>query len=284
MSTVYCVVPVHNRLRAAKQCIELLQRQSYSALQIVIVDHSSDGSHAELARMRRHNVIILRGEPTFWWSAATRFGMEFALKVAGPGDYILLLNDDVRVENDFVQMLVEDSERFAGAVVGALQVEEDTGAVLSRGIAINWLGIYSYPVGYGNRGDIDALPGRGMLLPVSVVRKIGHIHDRWFPQVYGDIEYSARAKDHGFNLVVSERAKVYTSNGPKAWMHGRRGWLERYFSPYTPTNIPQTLLFCSMRGPRWLRLWAVPRFVLTIPFRPLLRRRLGPSSLQGAQK
>ena len=181
-------------------------------------------------------------------------------------------------------MLVEDSERFGGAVVGALQVEEGTGTVLSRGTAINWLGIYSYPIKGANRRSIDALPGRGMLLPVSVVRKIGHIYDRWFPQVYGDIEYSARAKDHGFNLVVSERAKVYTSNGSKAWMLGRRGWFKRYFSPYTPTNIPQTLLFCSLRGPRWLRLWAVPRFVLTIPFRPLLRRSLKSSSLQVREK
>ncbi len=247
MSTVYCVVPVHNRLRVARQCIELLQHQSYGALQIVIVDHSSDGSHAELARMRRHNVIILRGEPSFWWSAATRFGMEFALKLANLGDYILLLNDDVRVEEDFVQRLVEKSERFAGAVVGASQIEEETGVLLSRGTAINWLCIHSRPIREDNRENIDALSGRGMLLPVSVVRHIGHIYDRWFPQVYGDIEYSARAKDHGFKLIVSEEARVYPNTDKAAWMRDRRGRWQRYFSPYTPTNIPQTLLFYSMR-------------------------------------
>ena len=65
MSTVYCIIPVYNRHKVARECVKLLLRQSYEKLQVIIVDHSDDGSDAKLAHLAGRNVTILRGLPTF---------------------------------------------------------------------------------------------------------------------------------------------------------------------------------------------------------------------------
>jgi hypothetical protein len=57
--------------------------------------------------------------------------------------------------------------------------------------------------------DVDVLPGRGTLVPVSVFQQIGNFNVKMLPHYGADYEFSVRAKRAGYRLVVSHKAKVY---------------------------------------------------------------------------
>jgi len=130
-SKVFCVIPVHNRLELTKQCLKYLEDQDYPALHIVIVDDgSTDGTREHLAQFSKGNISVLRGDGSLWWGGAMRKGMEFVAALAGDRDYLLMLNDDVRIERNYVSALVRDSSARGGAVVGSAQYDEATGELI----------------------------------------------------------------------------------------------------------------------------------------------------------
>ena len=273
--TVYCVIPVHNRLEITKRCLSYLRKQDYPAVQIVIVDDgSTDGTGEFLAQCGLSHMTVLTGDGDLWWGGAMHMGIADVMKVARKDDYLLMLNDDVRVETTYVSALVSDSVANAGAVIGAAQRDEVSGALLASGYTIDYWGMRILPAQapYPVEG-VDALPGRGTLFPMRAVLNAGNINVNAFPHYLGDLEYSARIHEMGWDLIISKTADIYTSPESSDENIRRQGITKEYFSFRSKNNLISRLWFFSMRGPWWLRFWALPRYVVVGSWR--LFRRAG---------
>ena len=93
---VFVAVPVFERLEVTRACIEGLQRQTYPEVEIVVIDGGSrDGSAEQLAKVE--GITFIGGVGEQWWSGATWFGIDHALRSGGDEDFVLLLNDDTLV-------------------------------------------------------------------------------------------------------------------------------------------------------------------------------------------
>jgi len=271
--TVYCVIPVHNRLETTRQCLGYLYSQEYSALQIIIVDDgSTDGTGEYLAQNTARNLTVLTGDGSLWWGGAMCLGIEYVKSIAGKDEFLLMLNDDVRVEVDYVSSLVEESITQSGAIVGSTQRDELTGSVLGSGYLIDYWSMRMLSVKNKAQCDsVDALPGRGALFPIKAVITMGNINIRAFPHYLGDLDYSARARDLGWNIVISNKANVYTTATSSDISVRSQGKVKEYFSSRSKNNIKQRLWFYSLHGPYWLRLWAIPRYFLMTGIRSIMK-------------
>lgn len=272
-ATVFCVIPVHNRLDITRACIGYLSAQDYPALQIVIVDDgSTDGTREYLADCGQQNLTMLDGNGELWWGGAMHMGIAYVANVADEKDYLLMLNDDVRVEPDYVSTMVAESVAHENAVVGSAQREEGTGALLGCGCQIDYLSMRILPVidQIPARG-VDALPGRGALFPMSAIFRAGNINLKAFPHYLGDLEYSARIRELGWEIFISNKADIFTSGESSDEQVRRQGLAKEYFSFRSKNNLSQRLWFFSLRGPLWLRWWAIPRYLMVGSWR-LLRR------------
>jgi GT2 family glycosyltransferase len=264
ISTVYCVIPVHNRLEITKRCLGYLSEQDYPAIQIVIVDDgSTDGTGEYLAQCGYPNLTVLAGDGNLWWGGAMHMGITHVIKVAGKDDYLLMLNDDVRVETSYVSSLVSESVANEGAVIGSSQRDEVSGALLASGFTIDYWGMRILPANapYPIEGP-DALPGRGALYPMRAVLSAGNINVKAFPHYLGDLEYSARIHEMGWDIIISKTADIYTSPESSDEHIRSQGITKDYFSFRSKNNLISRLRFFSMRGPWRLRFWALPRYAV----------------------
>lgn len=261
---VFCVIPVHNRLVVTRRCIENLSVQDYPNLQIVIVDDgSNDGTSEYLTHSGLANLTVLKGDGNLWWGGAMHLGIAHVMAVAENSDYLLMLNDDVLVETDYVSTLVEESVEHEGSLIGSPQREEGSGRLLGCGCQIDYWGMRVLPIlGQFPTGEVDALPGRGAFFPMSAVYATGNINVEIFPHYLGDLEYTARIKELGWNIIISRKASIYTSAENSDEALRQQGLKQEYFSFRSKNNISRRLWFFSLRGPIWLRFWAIPRYML----------------------
>ncbi len=270
---VHCVIPVHNRLPCLVRCLSDLRGQDYPDLSIVVVDDgSTDGTAEWIGAQSQPGLTVLRGDGGLWWGGAMRLGMEHVLRTAGPDDYLLMLNDDVFLEPGYVSALVRESERQGGGVVGSLQRSTATGEVLDCGYRIDYLRMTAIPLTDPAEQAPNALPGRGTLYPMPVVRRTGLIRSGVFRHYFGDLEYSARAQARGAWLCVSRDAVIRTDPISSDSPARGPGAISAAFSRRSKSNLFHRAAFFSLAGPRWLRVWAIPRLLVTTAIRGVRRR------------
>lgn len=274
-STVYCLIPVHNRKEITRRCLQYLNAQDYPAIHTVIVDDgSTDGTGQFLAERSGPNLSVLTGDGNLWWSGAMRMGMEFVSKIARDSDYLLMLNDDVHIEATFVSTLVRDSLAHGSAVVGAAQYDESNGGSLGFGYRIDfWKMRFIALTSFSDGGQVDALPGRGVLFPYSAIRDAGHVYAKLFPHCMSDLEYSFRVREKGWKVAVSRDARVFTSpESPTDKKIRAKGWFITRFSLRSKNSLVLRLLFFTLHGPWLLRLFALPRYLVVGGWRWMRRR------------
>lgn len=255
---VYCVVPTHNRLNALKQVLYLLNEQTYPHITIVVIDDgSTDGTREYLEILNQRNLVVLRGDGKLWWGGAIARGINYVLARASNIDYILMLNDDSTFNEDYIDAIVATSRIGKGVTVVSPQCDYASKRVIQTGYKISYK---NQEILRTNDQDVDATVGRGLLVPVSVVKRVGNLNYRLFRHYMGDIEFTARIKEKGFRLVISELGKIYTDLTESDGHIRKRGIFISLLHPRSKINIQNRLLLFSIRGPVYYRLTAVPRF------------------------
>ena len=266
---VYCLIPVHNRLRETRAVLQCLAAQDYPELSTVIVDDGSTDGTGEAIRRDYPGVTLIEGDGLLWWGGAMATGLDFILPRAKKDDYVLFQNNDTSFTPDYVSTLVSVSRAHDGAVVGSVTKDVDRPeVVLTIAPRIDYWKVRTvdlletYEVGSGrpNGGlglpeaiDADALCGRGTLYPVSVFRRVGGVRHRLLPHYLADYEMSARAKAAGFRTIVSTRAVVWTESKLSGIEETAATWGERLFDRRSRTNMVDSMAFFTLCGPWYLR-------------------------------
>jgi GT2 family glycosyltransferase len=172
-----------------------------------------------MVRREFQDVALLQGDGNLWWTGAINLGINFALQNSRDGDYIILLNDDLVVDSDYISNFLSAAHIKPNSIIGSVEVIEDAPNIItSGGVLVNWRNAKIRVLNRGKRLDsfpgdhlepVSILPGRGTLYPVSVFKKVGLFDDRHFQQC-GDIELPRRAFLSGYELFVYYGAVVKT--------------------------------------------------------------------------
>ncbi len=290
--TVYCIIPVHNRVSETLGVLRCLRAQDYAHIQTVVVDDGSTDGTADLVRQNFPEVELLSGNGNLWWSGAMARGLKFVLPRAKEDDYVLFQNNDTSFAPDYVRTLVSVSEIHSGAVVGSiLRDSSDPERTISVGPKVSYLKtrieelhstsekrceIVSPGAGLPEVIELEALSGRGTLYPVEVFRRVGIVRQRWLPHYMSDYEMAARAKAAGFRTLVSTRAVVWTSPENSGIDPKTSSFFQRLAGRKSRSNIFDTVAFFALCGPWHLRATAPIRVVLLRAW-GALRRKLAES-------
>lgn len=194
-----------------------------------------------------------------------RLGMSFVMNTAKSSDYLLMLNDDVRIGQEYISTLVRESVANNDAVVGSSQRDEVSGALLGSGYHIDFWAMRFMTVNCEDQTTVvDALPGRGVLFPMRAVSQAGKVNAGLFPHYLADVEYTLRLAELGWRIVISKTANVFSSAAPSDTQVSNGTWYSRYFSFRSRRNLLQRLFLFSVRGPILLRILAVPRYLFIL--------------------
>lgn len=275
--TIYVVMPVFNRLSMTQAMLKcLIQQKADQEISVVVIDDgSTDGTTQYLANV--NELTVLNGDGNLWWGGAVDLAMQYILTFAEKDDWILLVNNDTQIKPDFIQSLLNTAKAYPKVAVGSVIRNQHDDRLMSIGPSIRpfWLTIKDRLDSEKQNAlpdvwEVDALSGRGVLLPVAGLKLIGGMRPKWLPHYLADYEVSLRLKSHGWRLIVSKEAAVY-SEDEYGSQYRPKSLREKFWSVQSPLYLPALILFW-WEASTWLERLTLPiRIILFMAF-PGLRK------------
>lgn len=198
------------------ECIESLKHISYPNYDILLVDNGSTDGSVEYFKEQYPEMEIIENRENLGFTK----GNNIAIKktIANNTDYILLLNNDVAVEPDFLdKMVCEANQNDKIGIIGPkINYYGTPYQIWAAGGHINyWICLIAYygmnkpdAQKYSYEKDVDFVSGCAMLIKVSVCREIGLLDERYFAY-FEDVDFCLRAKNNGYTIRYVPSAKIY---------------------------------------------------------------------------
>jgi len=221
---------------------------------VVVVDNGSTDDSVERIQSSKFKVQscsskfkVIENKKNLGFAEGNNVGIRDALE--NGADYVCLLNNDTRVDPDFLVELIRtaESDEQIGIVAGKIYFEKgyefhkdrykenERGKVIwYAGGVIDWNNIYTIHRGVDeiDRGKYDCLKetdfvnGCLSLIKREVFEKIGLFDKKYF-LYFEDADLSVRAKKAGFKLVFCPQAKIWHLNSGSS---GSGSGLHDYFT------------------------------------------------------
>lgn len=214
---VFVIMPVYNRKFYTEACLLFLEKQTYENMEVIVVDDGSRDGTAEMVREKFPSVTLLKGDGSLWWLGANNLALGYVKAKASTTDVVMLLNDDLIFGTLLIEMLVRAHNANPTALIGSVESIQGTEDIIyNGGIVINWWvakgknlnvgkSVREFPAGHTVK--VSYLNGRGVLIPMRIIRDIGLFDTRYVHM--GDFEYGVRAQKRGYPLLRTYDAVVY---------------------------------------------------------------------------
>jgi N-acetylglucosaminyl-diphospho-decaprenol L-rhamnosyltransferase len=183
---------------------------------------------------------------------------------AASDDWVMLMNNDTTVEDDFLQRMLDTALSHAPAVVGSvIRDESDHAHLLSIGAEIDTWRLLTRDILDADKSkaaaavvEVDALSGRGVLFPMAGLVAAGGMRPRILPHYLADYELSIRVRKSGWRLLVSTSAAVYSNDeyGSTRCIATLR---DKLLSVRSPFYLPALLMFW-WEASNWLQRLTLP--------------------------
>lgn len=227
MQTIAIIIPIFNRVEVSIAGIDslmravqfyMLQGSANERIELIVVDDGSPDQSADKIETRFPELTVIRTEGDLWWSGAINRGLEYAQKTFTNIKAIILQNDDVFLEQNWLTALIAAAENNPRSLIGcATALPADQSLIFYGGRSINsWFATekklnYNKPRANFKPGFVAEsfdLYGRGIYIPYEAIEKTGPVNYKQFRH-RGDLDIPLRAKKAGFKLLVSYDAIVY---------------------------------------------------------------------------
>jgi GT2 family glycosyltransferase len=122
-----------NGMTVLDRCLGSLEHQTYSSLEIIVVDNASTDGSAEWVRAKFPNVRLIVNERNLGFGGGNNIGIR-----AVSGRYIMMLNNDTRLDSQCIEELkrtIEKDERY-GACASKILLEYEEDLIDAAGIVV----------------------------------------------------------------------------------------------------------------------------------------------------
>ena len=265
---VSVIIPTLNRYDYLKDVLADLELQNYQNFEVIVVDQSEPVNES-FYENRKLNIQLIQQEEKALWLA--RNGAINQSK----GEYILLFDDDSRVDSDWIQNHLKCLDYF--------KVD------ISAGVTHTLVG-----GGLGRKDEYfhlsDVFDTGNSMVHKSVFQKVGLFDRQFEKQRMGDSEFGLRSLLGGYNLISNPYAKRIHLKVETGGLRQMGSWdalrpksllaprpvpsvlylIRKYYGNqeailYLIKNIPQSYMPYRFKSNRVMRLFYVFVFPLFLP-------------------
>lgn len=257
MNKLCILIPVYNKLKYTRKCLADLKENINGSLadsvQIIVIDDGSQDGTESWIHDHFPEVMVLKGTGSLFWTGAMNLGIKYAI-YEHEYEYILLWNNDVITGGKYFTYLFQTIQaEFIGIVGSKILTLQDKNIVWSFGGYFNprtgdkgMIGYFDTDKEeYSRIRSVDWCTGMGTLIHKDVVKKIGLMEEKLFPQYFGDTDYSYRAKLAGFPVRINPEMVLFndTSNTGLRAQNGLRGLMKSLFDIRSNINLKSNFAF-----------------------------------------
>ncbi len=181
---VSVVIPTLNRYEYLKDVLEDLEKQDYKNFEVIIVDQSNPFQNDFYKKFNLDIKLVQQTERALW------LARNHAVEIS-KGEYILLFDDDSRVEPDWV--------------VNHLKCLDFFDADISSGVSVSTVGA-EVPENYSFFRISDQIDTGNVMLKKQIFKEIGLFDRQFEKQRMGDGEYGLRAYLNGYKNISNPHA------------------------------------------------------------------------------
>lgn len=198
---------------------------------IIIDDCSTDNSLLSLKQLQSSykkdiEVIILENQVNSGFASTVNKGVK-----AAQGDIVVLLNTDVRPQDDFLQPLVAHFKKDNVFAVGCMDksVENDSVVLRGRGLGKWQRGFLVHRRGEVTKEKTLWVSGGSSAFRKSLWEKLGGFNELYNPFYWEDIDLSYRALKAGYEILFEKESLVTHEH--------EKGSIKKSYSPLAIKTI-----------------------------------------------
>jgi GT2 family glycosyltransferase len=207
---VFIIVLNYNGRDVLKKCLTSVFKTDYPNSEIILVDNNSSDGSLEMAKANFSKAIFIKNEENLGFAAGNNVGIKFALERAA--DFVLILNNDVIVEKNFLTQLVDSvAENEKIGLASPVIFDGQTKEVWFSGGYIDWWRvktIHEKNIRTENFFNSIFITGCAMLIRAEVFQRAGLLDEHFF-LYWEDADFCLKARKAGFQNVVVSSSWAY---------------------------------------------------------------------------
>lgn len=251
---VIIIIPNFNGKELLATCLPSVFSQTFKNFEVWVVDNGSTDNSVGFLKRNFPQVQLIINKKNLGFAKAVNLAI-----VKTQSEYIVLLNNDTKVDKNWLENLVKAAKKHGDVASVASKIFSFNGKKIeSVGDKINIVG-QAYPAGlseparkYDKPGYILGATGGASLFRRSAFDKIG-LFDEDFFFYFEDVDWALRAQINGFKSYYEPAAIVYHKVGATAKKFGNFVEYLRFRNTIflVIKNFPSSLFF--KRG-RWFKI------------------------------
>lgn len=205
------IVVGYNSRSDLQDCLSSVCSQTLDSYEIIFVDNDSDDESVEFVQNQFPSVRVIANNTNRWYAGGNNDGLQEAR-----GEYLVILNPDVKVKEDWLEKLIE-----------TLRNDKDIGLTTSRIVhfddrdKLNTCGNLTHLTGLGFCRGLDkpfdyydeahrvgAVSGCSFAMRREIYEKYGGL-DESFEHYLEDIDISWRVRLAGYDIIYVPESVVY---------------------------------------------------------------------------
>lgn len=267
--TIHVITPVHNRVDVTRAFIDDLCCQSTDEeIAIYIInDGSTDGTSQMLAEKADNApsgvaINVITGDGNWWWSRSMNAGIDECVKSAALDDVVVFMNDDIRVPGDALKMLCAISREQRAIVAAQVNEVDNEDRVLDRGALLDERFLALQPIDIAaelpDLVPLDIASGRTTAFPAPIFVNGLRVDAKRLPHYVADIEFSVRAREQGFPILLSTTARVFSRD--EFGVNSKHSELKALVAVNSPVRVASHWAFWRTAAPSLTPITTLVRF------------------------
>ncbi len=213
-------------------CLNSLQSMNYPSLQLVVVDNASTDDSVPAIRSAFPEATVLVSKRNLGYAGGNNLGITHALR--GPASLFLIINNDTRVDHQFLSELVlaADNNPNAGALIPKIFFW-DTERIWAAGarwcripprVKLNGFNASDGP-DYNQCHDVDYATGCAWLIRRDALQAVGGFDEGYF-MYHEDYDFCFRLRAAGYTLHFVPSAHVWHRVSAGLIVHSPQWWYQ----------------------------------------------------------
>jgi GT2 family glycosyltransferase len=200
---LHIVLPVHNRRLITTAFVSRLLAQTFDNWTLLLVDDgcSDDTAAAVRTLVPANQLTVLTGDGSLWWAGALQMAYDYLSRSGGESsDAVLLINDDVTFEVDFLEQGMALLHSQTDTAFQALGVDK-YGGKTDAGVIVDFNRLTFRATTADEQPN--CLATRGLIMTLSAFRLSGGFRPQRLPHYLSDYEFSIRLNRNGVKLACN---------------------------------------------------------------------------------